>query len=97
MDSTIEPSRILETGFGFWGSKVLLTAVELEVFTELGDRSMTGEALGEALGLHPRGIWDFFDALVALGFLNRDGSGGDALYKNTAGSRACVKNRETSK
>ena len=28
---------------------------------------MAGEELGSELGLHPRGIWDFFDALVALG------------------------------
>ncbi|MFQ5639619.1 MAG: methyltransferase [bacterium] len=44
---------------------------------------MTGEELGKALGLHPRGIWDFFDALVALGFLNRDGDGQQGLYRNT--------------
>jgi hypothetical protein len=83
MTSATNPSRILETGFSFWGSKVLLTAVELELFTKLGDQSMTGESLGGTLDLHPRGIWDFFDALVALGFLNRDGSGPTALYSNT--------------
>jgi hypothetical protein len=83
-----EPSsdvaRILEVGFGFWPSKVLLTAVELEVFTRLGDNSMTGEQLGQAVGLHPRGIWDFLDALVALGFLERDGDGVAAKYRNTS-------------
>lgn len=83
MNAGLDPSRILQTGFGFWGSKVLLTAVELGVFTELGDKAMTGEALGRKLGLHPRGIWDFFDCLVALGFLARDGSGPQGLYKNT--------------
>lgn len=77
------PSRILETGFGFWPSKVLLTAVKMEVFTKLGDRSMTGEALGKELGLHQRGIRDFLDTLVALGFLERRGTGHDALYSNT--------------
>jgi hypothetical protein len=78
------PSRILETGFGFWASKVLLTAVKMEVFTRLGHRSMTGEALGKELGLHPRGIPDFLDTLVALGFLERSGGGEAALYSNTA-------------
>jgi hypothetical protein len=76
-------SRILETGFGFWPSKVLLTAVKMEVFTKLGDRSMTGETLGKELGLHQRGIRDFLDTLVALGFLERRGTGQDALYSNT--------------
>jgi hypothetical protein len=76
------PFRILETGFGFWPSKVLLTAVKMEVFTRLGDRSMTGDALGKELGLHPRGVPDFLDTLVALGFLQRSGGGKAALYSN---------------
>ncbi len=75
--------RILEVGFGFWPSKVLLTAVELGVFTALGGKSMSGRELGAALGLHPRGIFDFFDALVALGFLERDGDGAQGRYGNT--------------
>ncbi len=83
MSNTSTSSRILEVGFGFWSSKVLLTAVKLQVFTTLGDRSMTGEALGAALDLHPRGIYDFFDGLVALGFLHRDGNGASGRYRNT--------------
>jgi len=82
MSDTLDPSRILNTGFGFWSSKVLLTAVELEVFSQLGGKMMTGEELGGKLGLHPRGIWDFFDALVALKFLEREGNGREARYKN---------------
>src|SRR3990170_4756062 len=31
----ITPDRILDLGFGFWGAKTLLSAVELGVFTEL--------------------------------------------------------------
>jgi hypothetical protein len=66
-----DPKRILEVGFGFWPAKVLLTAVELEVFTTLDAGPMTGEELGRVLELHPRGIWDFLDSLTALGFLDR--------------------------
>lgn len=44
---------------------------------------MTGEELGRAIELHPRGIWDFLDALVALRFLERDGDGVTARYRNT--------------
>jgi predicted O-methyltransferase YrrM len=83
MNNTPDPSRILEVGFGFWSSKVLLTAVELEVFTTLADRSMTGEELAAKIDIHPRGIYDFFDALVALGFLSREGTGSSGLYRNT--------------
>lgn len=78
-----DSNRIIETGFGFWNSKVLLTAVGFEVFTILGKKSMTGGELGKTLGFHPRGIWDFFDTLVALKFLSRIGDGENALYCNT--------------
>ena len=80
---SIAPDAILQTAFGFWDSKVLLTAVEFGVFTTLGERRLTGAELGGELGLHPRGIADFFDALVAMKFLDREGDGADAKYFNT--------------
>jgi len=82
--SECTPARILEVGFGFWGSKVLLTAVELGVFTTLGGRSMSAGDLGNALGLHPRGRYDFLDCLLSMGFLQRTGTGPDGRYSNTA-------------
>lgn len=33
--------------------------------------------------MHPRGIGDFFDALVAMKFLAREGDGRAACYSNT--------------
>ena len=81
--STVDPSRIMEVGMGFWGSKALLSAVELEVFTKLGSASMTAEELRAALDLSPRAVPDFPDALVALGFLEREGDGVDGRYANT--------------
>ena len=74
---------VLRTAFAFWSSKVLLTAVEFGVFTRLGDRALTGAELGAELGMHPRGIADFFDSLVAMKFLDRDGDGPAARYRNT--------------
>ena len=81
--SAPDPSAILQTAFGFWSSKVLLTAVEFGVFSQLGQRHATGAELGAELGLHPRGISDFFDALVAMKFLDREGDGPTARYFNT--------------
>ena len=83
MTTSLDPSPILQTAFAFWNSKVLLTAVEMGLFTRLGQRRLTGTELGSELGLHPRGIKDFFDALVAMKFLDRDGAGPHALYFNT--------------
>src|SRR4051795_1384182 len=80
----LTPNAILQTAFSFWGSKVLLTAVEFGVFSKLGAaRRLAGAELGAALKMHPRGIADFFDTLVALKFLGRDGDGPQAKYFNT--------------
>jgi hypothetical protein len=83
MREQLDPSHIMQTATAFWASKVLLTAVELDLFTTLGDDQLSAPQLGQKLGLHPRGTYDFFDALVALEFLDRDGDGPEGQYKNT--------------
>src|SRR5262245_38133312 len=83
MTNPPDPGHILQVGFGFWASKVLLSAVELDLFTKLGEGPRTAGDLESGLGLHRRGSRDFLDALVALGFLQRDGDGDGARYHNT--------------
>lgn len=75
----LTPGRIMQLGLGFWGSKALLSAVELGVFTELAKEPPDAKMLAERLRLHPRSARDFFDALVALGMLYRNRS----KYTNT--------------
>jgi hypothetical protein len=82
-----DPSPILQTAFSFWSSKVLLSAVEAGLFTKLAGRRLTATELGTELGFHPRAHADFFDALVALGFLGREGDGPAARYFNTEDGR----------
>jgi hypothetical protein len=89
----VDPSHIMQVGMGFWPSKTVLSAVELELFTHLGDESMTGEEIGEQLGLHPRAIYDFLDTLVALRLLERDGDGSAGRYRNTAETAAFLDKR----
>ncbi len=74
-----QPDHILQVGLGFWASKALLSAVEMELFTELAKHPEDLETLQGRLGLHPRSARDFFDALVALKFLERR----DGRYYNT--------------
>src|SRR5258706_9263208 len=81
--NTLSPARIMEVGMAFWPAKVLLSAAELDLFTKLGANSLTGLELQSALQLHPRANPDFFDTLVALRFLDRDGNGPEARYRNT--------------
>ena len=88
MEQKLDPGYIMQTATAFWASKVLLTAVELDLFSTLGEGAMTASELGHALELHPRGTYDFFDALVALKFLHRDGDGPDGRYKNTSETAA---------
>jgi hypothetical protein len=73
------PEHILQVGLGFWASKTLLSAVELEVFTELAKHPLPLEELQGRLGLNARSARDFFDALTALGFLERT----EGVYSNT--------------
>jgi hypothetical protein len=69
----------MQVGLGFWASKTLLSAVEIELFTELARHPENLEAVAGRLGLHPRSAHDFLDTLVALGFLRRN----DGIYSNT--------------
>ncbi|UGB44191.1 acetylserotonin O-methyltransferase [Frateuria edaphi] len=80
MQAQPSPDAILQTGLAFWASKTLLSAIELGVFTRLARGPAELPALRDALGLHARSARDFFDALVALGFLART----DGVYANTA-------------
>ena len=75
----LSPDRILQTGMAFWASKTLLSAVEMELFTDLAKHPGDLATVQGRLGLHPRAARDFLDALVALGFLQRT----DGIYRNT--------------
>ena len=73
------PEKILQTGLAFWASKTLLSAIEMGLFSELAHGPQSFESLSGRLGLHARSARDFLDALVALGFLTRNGG----QYGNT--------------
>jgi predicted O-methyltransferase YrrM len=84
MDSKqhIDPGRILQVGTGFFATKTLLSAVELGLFTSLAREPKTGQTIASELGLNARSSADFLDALVALGFLVRDGKSYEGTYRN---------------
>lgn len=86
----ITPDHILQLGLGFFGSKALLSAVELGVFPTLSSKGpLTWKALEAELNLHHRSSRDFFDALVALKVLERNGDDPDsATYRNSPASEA---------
>lgn len=77
-----DPSKIMQIGMGFWASKTLLTAVNMDLFTNLARGEKSGQQIQEILGLHSRSLYDFLDTLVALQFLQRKGLKETALYSN---------------
>ena len=79
MNKEMTPDSIMQLGLGFWGSKVLLTAIELGLFTKLAKGPASAHAILEDFKLHRRAARDFLDALVALGMLQRN----DDVYSNT--------------
>ena len=83
---------ILQIGLGFWASKTLLSAVEMDLFTELAKHPQNLESLRGRLGLHPRSARDFLDALVALGLLERR----DNLYSNSPSADFFLDKQKTS-
>jgi hypothetical protein len=92
MSEHVTPEKVLQLGLGFWGSKTLLSAVEIGVFTTLAGRSLDLETLRAELGLHPRSARDFFDALVALGMLERR----DGRYANVPATETFLDRKKPS-
>jgi hypothetical protein len=91
-EQTITPEHIMQVGMGFWASKTLLSAVEMEVFTELARQPGSLEDVQGRLGLHARSARDFMDALVALGFLERK----NGVYGNTPATELFLDKRKPS-
>ncbi len=84
--------HIMKVGLGFWDSKTLLSAVEMELFTELAKHPETLPELSARLRLHPRSAHDFLDALVSLNFLERR----DGVYYNTPSTDLFLDKRKPS-
>ncbi len=77
------PATLRETATAFQQSRVLLTAVELDLFSAIGDGSPTSADLAGRLGTHARATDRLLNALVALGLLAKSGD----RFSNTADGR----------
>lgn len=80
------PESIMKIGTGFWASKVLLAAVNFELFTKLAEhKTLTALQVKEMLHFNctDRNVYDFLDTLSGFGFLNREGILESAKYSNS--------------
>lgn len=66
---------------GFWAPRIVITAVELDLFTVLGDRALSAASLARRLEGDRRGVEILANALVGLRLLHRDDRGN---YRNSA-------------
>ena len=80
------PESIMQIGFGFWPSKILLTAVNFKLFTLLAEKKkLSAQEIKTTLHFKcmDRYVFDFLDTLTSFGFLNRDGLLETASYSNS--------------
>lgn len=82
--ATLNPSKIMQIGMGYWASKVVLSAVKFQLFTLLAPAPLSAKEIKENLGFNTtdRHVFDWLDTLVSLGFLERKGLLEDARYSN---------------
>jgi SAM-dependent methyltransferase len=83
--ASISPDPIFQTVTGFWASKALMAAVELELFTKLsGGKQMTLKELQQALEMEARPTDVFASALASLGLLQvTKKEGSERLFANS--------------
>lgn len=79
----LSPERLLRSGQGLWSAYALQAALELGIFTELGRGPRTRAQMQRRLQLREPGAADLLDALVGLGWLEREGDDDGAVYVNS--------------
>jgi predicted O-methyltransferase YrrM len=72
------PDRLDQMIRGFMPSRCILTALELDIFTAVGDGA-NAEQIGTKINANARAVGMLLNALVALGLLSKSGDD----YKNT--------------
>ena len=76
--------RILKLSGGYWETCVLHSAVALDLFTRIGDRSVNAWELARQANASEDAMGRLLDAAVAMGLLTKDARG----YANTPASRS---------
>lgn len=99
--NNLSPSPIMQMATGFWGSKTLMTAVELGVFTKIStyhNQSMTLKEFQNIIGIEEiRPAEAFTTALVSLGLLrlNKNNNGEKTFANSEVSSMFLDKSKST--
>ncbi len=90
MSTDFGPGDLREISYGFRKSRILLTAFELGVFTELGDEEKSAGQIANVLNLNEQAVARLMNALCVMGLLIKS----DGRYRNTPnGVRYLIKGR----
>lgn len=82
----LNPAAIFQMATGFWISKTLMSAVELDVFTRLSEKSLSIDQIQVLLDLQQRQAEPFIAALSSIGLLTRANhkeNGKSQLFSNS--------------
>lgn len=79
----LSPDPLLKDALDLWSSRALAAGQQLGVFAELGRGPRTADRLAGTLGLAPDAARDLLDALLALGWLQREGDDPQSVYVST--------------
>lgn len=80
------PEKIMQITSGFCSSKILMSAVNFGLFTILAEKkSMSARQIKSQLNFKctDRQVYDYLDALLGMGFLQREGVLTSAVYYNS--------------
>jgi SAM-dependent methyltransferase len=83
------PGSLRELAMNFQPSRVLLTAVELRIFSLIGDDGLASEDVAARAGSHPRATDRLLNALCAMQLLEKT----DGRFRNTPDSRRYLDER----
>lgn len=76
-------NQIVDIAYSFQKSKVFFTAIELELFTAIGNSSLTAAELSDLLNTDAHSTDRLLNALCCMGLINKDGGN----YKNSEASK----------
>ena len=62
----------MATATGMWKSSTLASAIEIGLYTFLGNDHKSEQEIREGLGLKGARVEDFLNSLVCIGHLNKD-------------------------
>ncbi len=86
----LTPITLMQMISGFWVSKALASAIDLDLFTKLSGRGGDVKQVSKLLGLHPRPAEMLISACAALGLLEKRGK---QFYNSSLSEEYLVKGK----